>query len=224
MAALTSTIEFHSDRLNYMLKAAIAKAGGTAAQAALFTTLLTNSLQGSPKASSESSKVSLQDCRAANSLLFTVPPYLQILLALILHQREEEIYTQFADRYELQKQILKPAEVIQINQAVTQNPIGATLLSLLNRPINRYELNLLLGLNLKADIFSSEIPFGRRLEILFEAYNLSSPFIDNFILIAVSNDRLKAAVIIAERLGYSLTDIQNIASVVELWLLENSST
>ncbi len=205
-----------------MLKACIAKAGGTEHQVSLFKLLLGSSITGHLPESPQN-LIQFQDVRALSSLLFTLPSHLQILLSLMIVQREQEIYEQFKTRYKLTSTIPSAAEIIYINQAVTQTPMGPTILSILNRPTNINELDLMFGLGLKTQIFNKEIPFRKRLEELFNTYNIYNEFIEELISLAIVNDRLTASSYICSKLGYSFSNIQNISNVVEIWLLENSS-
>lgn len=204
-----------------MLKASVAKAGGTESHVQLFKLLLGSSITGHLPDSQNS--IQFQDVRALSALLFTLPAHIQILLSLMIVQREKEIFEQFKNKYTLVSNIPNAAEIIYINQGVTQTPMGPTVLSILNRPTSVSELDLMFGLGLKTKIFNSEIPFRKRLEELFNTYNLYNEFIEELISLAIVNDRLKSAIYISSKLGYSSPNIQNISNVVEIWLLENSS-
>lgn len=212
MVATISNREFYSGNPLYSLKAAVSHAGGTIAQFDLFKYLLTSSLTGVPKATSGSSPVTMHDCRAAASLLFLFPPRTQMALAVMLYVREMEIQEELSGHYNLTSQIANPAEVMRLHQQIT-SPLGFTFLSAL-ASLDIQGLQKLLQLDV--NLTDTQRPLRQRLETLI-------PSEEEFIDLAVTNDRYKAAILMAERLNYRQSSIQAIASITELWLLQNSS-
>lgn len=208
----------------------VAQAGGSIPQLNLFTYLLTPFISYSNK-DNNLDKGILFDHRAATSLLFLFPPQIQATLSIFFYLRELEIEKQFSKKFILSSNIQTPYSILQLHQGITELPLSFFLMSFLSLQDykNTQALKLLLGFknpDQLIDILYSENNLYRDLDSLFnliEYSDQSFPFLEKYKEIAVNNNRLEAAVLIAESFNYSFSYIQSIANLCELWLLQNSS-
>ncbi len=213
MVATISNQDFYSGQnLTFSLKATVAQAGGTLPQLNLFNYLLTPSLLGIPKTSTETKPHVIHDCRAGSSLLLLFPPRIQMALSVIFYVTELQIKEGLSEVYDLTSQIVTPAEVMQLHQHIT-NPLGSTFLSAL-ASLDIEGLQTLLRLDTK--LVAPERLLRDQIADLL-------PQSEDFGDIATNNDRYRAAIILAERFNYKTSSIQAIANITELWLLQNSS-
>lgn len=212
--SLDSRKFYSSSPQSFLIERAVSKAGGEIAHLSLFNFLLTKSFR---------SELELLDMRSGNSLLFIFPPFLQLILSIVLTSEEAFIERDFRanpnfnSEYKLDSFTYTPLDVLLIHAQITGHKVS-TLYSSLLGSFSYERLDFLFKLPTSLDIFDTSIPLYKRLETLITHYGFSN---SSFVDIASSGDRIRAGIEICNRLGYSEVGTSEIIGLIESWLLNS---
>lgn len=224
---------FKGQYTSFGLKQAVAKAGGDVHHLELFNLLINPSFSAIDKETNK--KTILFDCRAPQSMLFLLPPKLQIPIIILLYKEELAIKEGFVDDpygyYTVSTNILHPTKVLQISQGVTKTPFGKNFINLLNSlsdksSINRnteQKLKFLLCIKNQDRLFDyKDRDIRIKIDRIANIINVDSPYLSVFKEITAMNNRIQAAAVVAQSLGYTQACIQSIVTTIERWLLSNT--
>lgn len=205
------------DLLDVRLKRGIALSGGSIAHYNFFKNLLTYSFWN------ESLNLYHHDTRCAQSLLFLYPMNIRIFIALLLYKEETRILDECSKDYQMISNINLPHYQIDNSNLISRTPYSKRIRRvLINLPDNftlddNFLRDIKLLLNVEATFSFDTFLLEERLEILFNIFNSSGQLNRDFLKLAVTNNRINTATIIANYLGYSKKSINIIIQGIELW-------
>ena len=204
------------DNINYSLKLAVAKAGGTQRHYNFFKELLTYSLWNN------SMNRPLHDTRAAQSLLFLYPTRIKTFISLILYKEELKLMEEFKEQ-SISSNINKPSTQLRLNTLVNKYNVSNTLLEVLDNLPEDFILNdahlrdLKLIFNISKPLDFENRTLKENLERVFNTFEDKSEFNNSFLKLAYTNNRSEAAVAISKTLNYKPAGINLILQTIEKW-------
>ena len=205
------------------LKKAIAASGGSFQQYRLFENLLRRSLYDID------TRQPFHDTRAGQSLLFLFPMKVQVFLSILLYNEEVKIYNNYVNDYNVFDNIQKPGIVLSYNASVTKRYISEEVIQLLDFVDKDLIIN---DDNLKeiTEFFSVDqsinalaAPLNTSIPAVFSILGVSNQNIETYQQIALNNDRVSAAVTLANALNFKTNSITRISFLVNQWLNQNSN-
>lgn len=208
----------------------VAKAGGSQSHINLFNFILTPSFSTVSILNNKPGKAGIFfDNRAVQSMLFLFEPRVQLLFSVLLYREDIKIKEGLqgleGTYYNVQYNIPSIGEVLNLSKSITKINFGSNILNALDNPFgNRWEdkLKFILCIKTKDKLFSSDdVSVEQCIRRLIKVVNIDSPYLEQFIKIAKDANRIQAAAIIGQRLGYNNACIQSITTTIERWLLSN---
>lgn len=210
-----------------IIKRTVAKAGGLASHIPLWELLLNKTF----KISSEKEDLfEALDMRTGYSCLFILPPYIQMILANVFYREELQIEkdlrasSSFNSGYSLQSDIWSPQEVVVLQMQILSHVVANPYQQILQRDFSEEMVNrisFMYKLPTSLQTFDVSVPIRDRIESLLSHYQVQEP---EFALIASEGNRISAANLIANRLGYSERGKREVIGMTEKWLIDNYAT
>ncbi|MBD2201541.1 hypothetical protein H6G33_09300 [Calothrix sp. FACHB-1219] len=220
----------NNDSLNNNListiKRAVAYSNGTPAQVALYEYLIGRSMVGT---SLEGEEITLHDSRAGGAILFLFPPYIQLILSILLYTEELNTYNYFSSSgyyKQLSNNIWQPTQLLNINERVIPTTYGSVIYNLA-KDIEISSKDYLKYFNVSLDMFDLFNPDSyliNKLNYLFNSLDYVNDFSKDYIDIVLTNDRYKAAMYIANKFNYKNDSVKTIGDCLEKWIITNSFT
>lgn len=204
----------------HYLETILSRVGATSQEHDLFLHLAVNTFTFED----EGNTLYYADTRAAQSIIFAFPFNVQVFLTLIFYNYDvrnlEYLRTILLREVEVNQKT--PVEVLRLNAQISRVPITTRLTRVLDSdlPILQDsflgELKFILGLSDPIDL---DTPFTveDKLNTLFDIFRVNASYKQFYIDIVKTNDRVKAASLIAQLLNYKKSSVQELAQYFEQW-------
>jgi hypothetical protein len=223
---------YRGENLIYSLQREIASAGGNEAEYNLLLHLMSNPITLTKK---EAKTIYIKDQVSSSCCLFLLPPRIQAILSILFHEYENWIAKSMASKYPNYKSnlnILSPYQILKLNTDILRLPISATVASFLSNSTeysNIQMLDAIFDFNLDilkptykiTNIIQSDFQPADIAKSVFDYYNYSNSFTEDFVSIIKTGNKLKALYYICASLKYSSVVTKGLVSILELWELDN---
>ena len=209
--------------IDYNIKRAVGRSGGTEKHYLLFKHLLTYSIFN------RTLNAPIHDTRAAQACIFLYPINIRVFLSLVLYKEELNLIEEYST-YDLDLDLVHPNLQIAFSRVVSRAYQSQRLYQALSNVNDSVVLTddylsdfkLLFNLNKKVNLDSNNIE--ENIERVFNAFNSRSSFNRKFISVAYNNNRMDAIVALTNALNYKPFSTNLLLQTAERWLLETSNT